>query len=372
MALAGRTSRRSSSGRRWLILGVTVTLFVLLIDASLKSASTNSTTTLSNQAWIDQILPLIRATNSEGAVLQQVRTQAIHTPAATISSQLATVGKEAQATYQQAVSLHPPVAVEGAAGLLEACLAVRAQAAGEFAKAMGALLSSPVPQAGQSDVQANAVVAAAQDMEVSDRAYQLFSDNLPDMGFTPPPSAWVPDHSLYQPDTMATFAVTLRNSTSLTPVHQLAIDAISTNPSPVSTAGGVEVLPIQNGITVTVVVADVGNQAEHGLTITASALPAVRGGSVREFADLQPGQAQSIQLGDLYPLQGPLVTLTLTVTPARDSPAAVVSRSVTIQMLPPGVAPSTTTTSTTTPGTLPPGTGSTTTTSSSSTSTPKA
>src|SRR6202522_2645003 len=35
MALASRAARRGGAGRRWLLIGVVVTLFVLLIDASL-------------------------------------------------------------------------------------------------------------------------------------------------------------------------------------------------------------------------------------------------------------------------------------------------------------------------------------------------
>jgi hypothetical protein len=348
MALAGRSTRRGATGRRWILIGIVLTLLVLLIDASLKARSNNDSSTLSTQAWVDQALPIIQSTNAEAQIVNEVRTQGLKMSARTITAQLNSVATNAKKTYQEAVALHPAASVAGAAGLLEASLLVRSQAGQEYATAMAGVLSSPVPQDDQADRAENAVLAAVQDMEVSDRAYNLFISSLPNIGTKIPASQWVPNKSQYQPATLETFLVSLRSSTSLTPVHKLEIQAISTIPSPVSSNNGVEVLPTQDGIQVTVVVINVGNQQENNLTITASISPAQAGYSVRQFASLAPDGAQSIQLGNLYPLQGQDATLTLTVTPLPDSPTPVVSKSITVFMPAPGTAPPTAPTTTTT------------------------
>jgi hypothetical protein len=352
MAFAGRSSRRGATGRRWLLIGIVLTLFLLLIDASLKARSNNDASTLSTQAWVDQALPIIQSTNAEAQIINDVRAHGLTMSATTITGQLNSVAANAKKTYQEVIALRPGTSVAGAAGLLEACLLVRSQAGQEYATAMASVLSSPIPQNGQADPAENSVLAAVQDMEVSDRAYQLFTTSLPNVGTRIPASQWVPNTSQYQPATLETFLVSLRSSTSLSPIHKLEIQAISTNPSPVNDINGVEVLPTQDGMQVTVVVLNVGNQQENNLAITASVVPSQTGSSVRQFVSLAPGSAQSIQLGNLYPLQGHNATLTLTVTPVAGSPTPVVSKSITILMPAPGTAPPTApTTGTTTPGT---------------------
>ncbi len=351
MALAGRSSRRGATGRRWLIIGIILTLFVLLIDASLKARSNNDSATLSSQAWVDQILPVIQSTNAEAQIINDVRAHGLTMSATTITTQLNTVDANAKKSYQEATALRPAASVAGAAGLLEASLLVRSQASQEYATAMVGVLRSSIPQDGQTDPAENPVLAAVQDMEVSDRAYQLFIAHAPNLGTKIPASQWVPDISQYDPTTLETFLVSLRSATSLSPIHRLEIEAISTNPAPVSTSNGVEILPTApQGIQITVVITNVGNQQENNLTITASVAPAATGYSVRDFASLSPGGAQSVQLGNLFPVQGQNASLALAVSPPYGSPTQVVSRSIAILEAAPGTAPPTAPTTTTPTG----------------------
>ena len=358
MALAVRSSRRGATGRRWLVIGIVVTLFVLLVDASLRASSPNTARTLAAQAWMSRVLPLISATNDQGQQLIQFRSQAIQTStgaaASSLTSRIQAVASAAKKTYHQAAALHPPSSVQAAAGLLDACLLVRSESSQALAAAVGQALSEVAPAASGNDPAVAAVTTAAQDMEVSDRAYQLFTHNLPRLGVTFPPSQWVPDASQYDPTTLTVWLAALRHSTSLTPIHQLAIQAITTNPAPVSMANGIEILPAQRAMSVTVVVADPGNQPENNLTVSAQVSPALQGGSVRQFINLVPGGAQSVQLGSLYPLEGPLVTLTVTAAPPAGSSTPAASRHVTIQMPSPSSTPTTSTT-TPTPITAPAG-----------------
>jgi len=69
------------------------------------------------------------------------------------------------------------------------------------------------------------------------------------------------------------FAERLVAAVSRSPLHKLAIDAISTNPPALSMAGKVQVLSPASSVSVTVVVQDVGQDAERGIRVVASVGP---------------------------------------------------------------------------------------------------
>ena len=341
MALAGRPTRRGA-GTRWIVIGVTITVLVLLIDASLHSRSTGPGQQLAAGAWVDRALPVISESNLEGVQMEQLWSNALSMKATIVTSEVDSIASRAAAGYRTVVALRPPSQLAGAAGLLEACLLARSQAAsalqGAFHQTLG-VGSTP------SD-QVLAVQTAGTDLEVSDQAYRLFASSLPNLGVSMPPSVWLTDRASYQPSSAEVFLASLRNAGSAVPVHQVAIYAVTTTPSPVSSQGTTQVLPDAKAITVTIVVADVGNQDERNLTVTASVSPAAGTGSAKDFVDLTPGQAHTIlNLGPLNPPQGTPVTLTVTVTAPAGSPTAAVTRTITFSM-PAPPPPSTTSTST--------------------------
>jgi len=181
-------------------------------------------------------------------------------------------------------------------------------------------------------------------MQVGDQAYQLFTQSLPKLGLTMPASAWATNPAPYQPIAAAAFLASLQSAMSTTPVHEVKIYAVSTSPAAESSQGGTEVLPDSSTMSVTVVVGDVGNQAENDLTVTASIVPEGGSSSVRDFVDLVPGQAVTIEaMGPLTPPQGVTVTLTVTVAPQAGSATPPATQKLTFMM--PAPPPTTTTTS---------------------------
>jgi hypothetical protein len=353
MALASRSARRSGAGSRWLLIGVVITLFVLLINASLQSRSPGPGQQLAAGAWLDRALPIITTSTEEGQQLAAIWTNGLKTPASTLDAQLNQVAGGAAAAYQQIIGLRPPTNVAAAAGLLEASLLVRSQAAAAVRDALHPVLDgtgSPVGVSSSTDpTNLTAIQNAGGEMEVADQAYRLFVQSLPSLGVSMPQSVWVTDPAPYQPAQATVFLSSLRSAMSSTPVHQIKIYALSTAPGPESSNGTVEVLPDSRALAVTVVLADVGNQPEKNLTVTAAISPGGVSSSVRDFLSLVPGQAQSIVgMGPLTPPQGVNVTLTVTVTsPADPSSTPLATSTLTFTM----PAPPTATTTTTTVGT---------------------
>jgi hypothetical protein len=361
MALAGRSARRSGAGRRWLLIGVVITLLVLLIDAALQSRSPGPGQQLAAGAWVDRVLPIVTTSTEEGQQLEGIWAHGLQTPASSLTSQLEQIASGAARAYQQVVALRPPVNVAGAAGLLEACLLTRSQAANMLRDALRPVLqrtavatttttttatsaTSLITGTAGVDPVVAAIATAGNDIQVSDRAYLLFTHSLPKLGINMPASVWTGDPARYQPAEAQVFLTSLQNALSTTPVHQVKIYSVTTSPAPVSTQGGTQVLPDSAAMSVTVVIADVGNQAEKNLTVTASIAPG--GGSsssVRDFVDLAPGQAHTIPgMGPLTPPLGVPVTLTIAVIPPAGSATSPVTQVLTFMM--PGTAPSTTTT----------------------------
>jgi hypothetical protein len=358
MALASRSARGGGAGRRWLLIGVIITLLVLLIDAALQSRSPAPGQQLAAGAWIDRVLPIVTTSTSEGQQIAGIWNDALQTPATSLSAQLDQVAAGSAGAYKEVVALHPPVNLAGAAGLLEACLLTRSQAASALRAALGPILeggagtppTTTTPGATTASTGLNPDVAAIQtvgnDIQISDRAYQLFLQNLPNLpqiGITLPASKWAADPTPYQPDQAQLFLTSLQNAMRGAPVHQLKIDSVSLIPAPVSLQGATQVVPNSPAIGVTVVVADVGNQPEKNVTVTAAIASRGNSSSVRDFASLTPGQAQTIQgMGPLSPPQGVPVTLRITATPGFGSSTPVVSRTLTFVMA--GSPPSTPTT----------------------------
>lgn len=393
MALASRNARRGAAGLRWLAVGVALTLLILLIDASLKSRSPVPRQQLAAGTWVDRVLPVIASSTGEGQAIAGIWANGLKTPGPALAASINSAAVGAARDYRTVVALHPPDSLLGPAGLLEASLLARSEAAADLQKALIATLGSaagqaPPPSASSPGLttSSTAVTAAAggstpgstttttappvgappssevplvakagSEIQVGDSAYSLFLNSVPaSLGVHMPASVWATDLTPYSPQSAQVFLASLQTAVVTTPVHQLKVLGVTLSPAPVSTNGTVEVLPDATAVTATVVIADTGNQAESNLTVTAAISPASSGtSSVRDFVSLQAGQAYTITgLGPLNPPQGPTVTLTVTVAPPSGSPTPPATSTVAFSM--PAPPPPTTTTTTTVPA-APPG-----------------
>jgi len=316
MALAGRSARRGGAGIRWITIGVAIILLILLLDAALHSRSSAPQQELATGTWIDRVLPLISSSTVEGQTIAGIWAHGLKMPGADITQEIDSVASGANANYQTASKLRPPAALTAQAGLLDASLLARSKAAGELKSALIPVLG-PAADPASPDIQA--VQKSGSDIQVADEAYRLFAGSMPpNLGVKMPASVWGADMAPYQPQRSTLFLASLRNAVAATPVHQVKIYALNTNPAPVTARGSTEIMPDAAVMTMAVVVADTGNQPEKNVNITATITPAGFGGaSARRVVNLQPGQAQTIVgLGPLRPLLGPLTTLRVKVTGA--------------------------------------------------------
>src|ERR1700749_2211753 len=104
MALVSRSVRRGGTGRRWLLVGIVITLFVLLIDASLHSRSPGPDNQLATGAWVDRALPLMTTSTGEGQQLAAIWSGGLQLPVTSLSAQVDQVASGAASTYQKAAA----------------------------------------------------------------------------------------------------------------------------------------------------------------------------------------------------------------------------------------------------------------------------
>jgi hypothetical protein len=307
MALGSRPTRRR--GRQWLAVGLIATIVVLAVNAAMSARSPAPARELAQQSYLDQVLPAIEQSTQEGKDIDTVRTQALTLGATTINSRLQEVTTIADQTLAQVRRLTPPTSLQTAHDLLVATLAIRADGADAFRQAMAGAISGR-----GSASPAQAIIDVGRDFDAGDRAYALFAKAMPPT-VPLPASQWLTNPLSYTATEVTIFLATLKSATSLAPVHDLSVVLVTTDPAAVSGNASSEVLPISKILNLQIVVANVGNQPEKNLTVTATIAPSANGPTqmVRDFVDLSPAQRRTVRLGGLRAQPGTPITLTVKI-----------------------------------------------------------
>ena len=275
MALSPR--RRGRRRPRWLLVGVVATAVVLIVNGAFSSSESPSFR-LAQLAYLDEVRPEVDRSTAQGAAIDEIRGEALTLGSQGVSRRLARVSREAEAVLAAVQDADPPEVLETSHTMLVATVAIRAR------------------------------VAAA----VEEGMRLAFSDGPPE----PAVDALAADPGLWAPPEMAAFVASIRSSTTRTPVHDVGVLAVTTDPVAVATEGNATVLPLVRTLRLDVVVANTGNSAEKGVPVVATLIgPAGEVDTARDFVDLEPGQRRSVPLGGLRPVPGGPSTLTVIVGP---------------------------------------------------------
>jgi len=306
MAVNRRRGRRPG---RWLLAGAVVTVVVLLADAALSAHPSSGEYVL---AYFDQVRPEIQRSADEGRDLADVRTNAVTLGRDGLTRRLDRLVAQTNSTLAAVTAVIPPASLRVSHAYLLATLGVRAKAAASAQRAMAAALSQGPP-----DQAVEGLAATGSLMALSDQSYGLFTGSLPATPATPPPqSIWAANSTIWTAQEIGIFVATLRSSTSLSAVDDLAVVTFETDPVPVGEDNNAMVLPPTRGLQVAIVVANVGNQPERHATVTATLVThgANTTEKVRDFVDLVPGQRVAIKIGSLHPVSGTTGTLTVAIS----------------------------------------------------------
>jgi hypothetical protein len=310
MALSGRRPRRRR--RRWIVLGLVLTVLVLAVDAAVSSRSPGQAREQETQAYLDAVRPLIERSNEQGADVNDVKTNAIQLGRDGIGRRMERVSREAKALVRDARRIDPPDQLRDANDLFVATFAIRAKAADTLRAAMTLALGTDAPEPAVTGL-----VDGGKDMGASDRAYDLFAASLPKQEQPPPESHWLTSDEEWSEPVVASLVATLRSSQVLSPVHDLAVALVLVEPASVGVENELKVLPLAKNLRLQIIVTNNGNEAEKHTTVSATVAPAAIGPSdiARDFVDLTPGQRRTVVLGTLRPPTNTPFTLTVRIEP---------------------------------------------------------
>lgn len=290
-------------------------MVLFAVGLSLIVVAVNSIVTTSSRgpdeavAYADRVRPAVDRSSRQAAAVDDVRAQAGQLPAAGLRRSLERLMRESDGLVKEVRAVDPPAKFVATHGLLVTTMTTRAKALEQLHGALTSDVASPAEDAIRT------LEAVGQDLVVSDRAYQLFLEDLPKAARqTMPASIWVTDATKWARPEMAALVSTVRASGSAAPVHDVALVTVTPDPSPVSVEGdGRQVLPRTKSLRLDVVVANAGNTAEKRVAV--EAVFTIEGGldTARQFVDLAPGQRQ---------------TVSLTIRPAAGTNANLVVRAV--------------------------------------------
>src|SRR5438067_8116864 len=144
MALAGRRPQRRR--RRWVLLGLVLTLIVLAVNAAVSSRSRGPGARQAMLGYLDEVRPLVDRSNQQGSELADLRNQALTLGRDGIQRRLDRVQREATSVLREGRQLRPPGALRDAQDLFVAALAIRESATGVAQQAFHDALGSPPPE----------------------------------------------------------------------------------------------------------------------------------------------------------------------------------------------------------------------------------
>ena len=277
---------------RLILLALLATVVILAVNSIVSSSAEGPDPAVS---FADRVRPAIDLSTRQGIALEDLRTSAGSLGRDGLQRGVDRLLRESRRLVTQVEEAPADGELRQAQGLLLTCLTTRAEALSRLNDTLaGRFESGPPEQA------IDALVEIGGDLAVSDRAYELFLDRLPeDARASMPESAWLPDPTRYQRPEMAAFVGTLRASASLAPVRDLTLITVSTDPVPVGVDAAdpnIKVLPLVRSVQLQVVVANAGNQEEKRVAV--EAVVTSQGGmdTARQFVDLAPGQRSTVTL----------------------------------------------------------------------------
>lgn len=304
--------RPPSSRRRGLLrLLVLITAVVVLVSGVRSVIRTSDTGPDTRLAYVDKVRPHIDASTQQGAALAELREGAASLGADGLRRSLDTLVASTEATYDEVAAVSPPPDIDASRGLLLAALKARAVGV----QRIGAVLSTGLTPDTPTDQAISALVEAGGDLGVSDRAYNLFVESLPKVARgAAPASSWVGSADTWDRASVSAFVASLRASASVSPVHDVGIVTVVTDPAPVGKDGEAEVIPQTKTLRLQVVVANLGNAPEKRVAVEAVATSAGGMNVGRQFVDLEPGQRKTVELR-LTLAAGDPVTVTVAAKP---------------------------------------------------------
>ncbi|MHB8220794.1 MAG: hypothetical protein ACYDHU_10835 [Acidimicrobiales bacterium] len=334
-----------------------------------------------NRSYAAQASVIVDESNVTGERLSTLMSTMAGLSRQALQDQLETLVLATSRTAASAAALAPPVPTRGMEGILVRAMDERASAIAGLRRAVDGLLGLSIPpQPGAPDSRGNAVAppmsqtqaiaaigTAGSELRAADRAYASVRSAFREAPghATLPSSVWITDSRSWAQGSVQVLVSDVGTSPTLAPVTRVVLlqSTLRTGlgavpPVPVATgstgatSGSGTILPTK-ALGVTAVVANQGNVAVVGVTVSASVTPVGggKGHTVSDRVSVAPGMSLTVALADLPVTPGQAYSLSVAVSPPRaqtDLSGTTDTYSIRIAPeAPPPTTPASTTTTTT-------------------------
>jgi hypothetical protein len=294
--------KRRANPLAWVVLGVVLLLFVLLVKAI-----------GGRDTYRAPALTLAQQTSKLGQEFAALRTQVKTLDRLELFRRMRAWERQARGELSKAEDLSTPHDYRRAGGYLMTALGLRADGLRRFDPAVRNALSDRDIQVSVSQL-ANVM----SDLVLADRAYALFRGAWPAKVERPPVSSWVGDPDQASIDGVTSFVRELRKQDALAAVYNLAISSVSVDPKPTGKDRDADAVPFTKSLSVSVLIENTGNQVISSapivvvLTSETDPVPQTVEGQV---PIMHPKDRKSIVLKGLEPTSGAINLLRVTVGP---------------------------------------------------------
>ncbi len=266
-------------------------------------------------AYVDAVRPVADLSSGHGADLAATLGRAGELSGLQLLAALERLEGDTAEARRRVDEVQVPDAYGPTHGLLLTALTTRADVSRALRAEVARIGSEP---AGGSPDAPDRLVAMGTELEVADRAYELFVRALPaEVQATMPQSRWIAAGGAWTRSGMAALLNRVRSGVARGPAHDVNILTFSVVPDPVTIDNGIPVLPPTSTLRVHVVVANAGSASESRVAVEASAQWDGGSDSSRELVDLAPGQRRTVVLS-VRPEPRGQITLTVRVAPVPD------------------------------------------------------
>ncbi|HET9443777.1 MAG TPA: hypothetical protein VFO65_10660 [Acidimicrobiales bacterium] len=290
-----------------MLSAVLLTLLALAVTSVVKTGAEGPDPAL---VFADEVRPAVDLSVRQAAALEDLRAQAGTMDRGALRKGVDRLARESQAALGEVGDVDVERRLRPAQGLLVTCLTTRVKAL----EALSATLAGEF-EAGPPQQAVDAMVEVGRDLAVSDQAYELFLESLPEAArSTMPASRWVVDETRYARPEMAAFVAILRSKASLAPVQDVSLITATVEPAPVGMENGAAVLPLSKTVRLQVVVVNAGSVAAKRVPVEVVSVSTGGMDTGRQFVDLAPGQRAVVPV-TVRPSPVGVIELTVRVGP---------------------------------------------------------
>lgn len=298
VGFGSRGTRRGGN----ILVGVLVLVVILVLLVSLIQSLTTTPReeAVSQQAYLDAVLPLVERSTQAGKDLAAIREDPVKLGRDGTNRAVDRISQENEFILRDLQAVPVPKQTAIAHSLLIGTLAHRRAGTIRFRGSIDRATSPDVP----AQAAAEGLTEVGRDLTAGDRSYLLFRESLVNPERPMPDSKWIVNENDWRSGVLAYWVESMRNKAGTRPVHDVAIiaNAVTTTPPDLRVEGEppnpvLAVIPPSAHLAVQAIVVNKGNSPESRVQAEATVVATTNNQVIDRVSDaisLNAGQNRTL------------------------------------------------------------------------------